>query len=221
MDKKSLIKAALLLLVGCFFVFTQTTSVNAAPKPDENKVIVTEPTTNVDTIYDTYKDNAFELMTKEKEKDSAFGVKEAITNASAAVKTFVWAGVKGLGEFNAVMVKTLFSMDIITAIKQPIMNLTSSIATNMLGIAGTIGIAFVFVILGVKFIGQQRYKRFFGIFLMTILIFTGLSVLKDANTSNSLFDMMFSVDKEVETAFVNINPVLGDVSVPMTEKGKD
>ena len=33
--------------------------------------------------------------------------------------------------------------------------------------------------------------------------------------------MMFSVDKEVETAFVNINPVLGDVSVPMTEKGKD
>lgn len=51
-------------------------------------------------------------------------------------------------------------MDIITAIKQPIMNLTSSIATNMLGIAGTIGIAFVFVILGVKFIGQQRYKRF-------------------------------------------------------------
>lgn len=111
-------------------------------------------------------------------------------------------------------------MDIITAIKQPIMNLTSSIATNMLGIAGTIGIAFVFVILGVKFIGQQRYKRFWY-FLMTILIFTGLSVLKDANTSNSLFDMMFSVDKEVETAFVNINPVLGDVSVPMTEKGKD
>ena len=84
-------------------MFTQTTSVNAAPKPDENKVIVTEPTTNVDTIYDTYKDNAFELMTKKK-KDSAFGVKEAITNASA-VKTFVWAGVKGLGEFNAVMVK--------------------------------------------------------------------------------------------------------------------
>lgn len=49
-------------------MFTQTTAVNAAPKPDENKVIVTEPTTNVDTIYDTYKDNAFELMTKEKEK---------------------------------------------------------------------------------------------------------------------------------------------------------
>ena len=66
MDKKSLIKAALLLLVGCFFVFTQTTSVNPAPQPDENKGIVTEPTTNVDTIYDTYKDNAFELMTKEK-----------------------------------------------------------------------------------------------------------------------------------------------------------
>ena len=95
-------------------------------------------------------------MTKEKKQDSWTGVEEAITNASATIKTFVWSMVKGLGAFNAVMVKTLFSMDIITAIKQPIMNLTSSIATNMLGIAGTIGIAFVFVILGVKFIGQQR-----------------------------------------------------------------
>ncbi|HDO7733134.1 TPA: hypothetical protein P4P49_002935, partial [Enterococcus faecalis] len=135
MNKKSLVKAVLLFLVGCFFVFTQTTAVNAEPKPDENKVIVTEPTTNVDSIYDTYKDNAFELMTKEKKQDSWTGVEEAITNASATIKTFVWSMVKGLGEFNAVMVKTLFSMDIITAIKQPIMNLTSSIATNMLGIA--------------------------------------------------------------------------------------
>ncbi len=78
MDKKSLIKAALLLLVGCFFVFTQTTSVNAAPKPDENKVIVAEPTTNVDTIYDTYKDNAFELMTKEKKRILLLGLKKQL-----------------------------------------------------------------------------------------------------------------------------------------------
>ncbi|MGH2311401.1 hypothetical protein ACQ10P_16625, partial [Enterococcus faecalis] len=77
--------------------------------------------------------------------------------------------------------------DIITGINHPIINLTSSKATNMLVIAGTIGIAFVFVILAVKFIGQQRYKLFFGIFLITILIFTGLTVLKDANTYNSLF----------------------------------
>lgn len=221
LDKKSIVKTVLLVLVGCFFVFTQATSVNAAPKPDENKVIITEPTTNVDVLYDTYKDNAFELMTKEKEQETTFGVKEAITNASAVIKTFIWAAVKGLGQFNAEMVKTLFSMDIITAIKEPIMSLTASIATNMTGIAGTIGIAFVFLILGIKFVGQQKYKRFIGIFLMTIAIFTGLSVLKDANTSNSFFDLMFSVDKEVETAFVNINPVLGDTSVPTTEKVKD
>ena len=59
-------------------MFTQTTSVNAAPKPDENKVIVTEPTTNVDTIYDTYKDNAFELMTKEKKRILLLGLKKQL-----------------------------------------------------------------------------------------------------------------------------------------------
>lgn len=54
-----------------------------------------------------------------------------------------------------------------------------------------------------------------------IFIFMGFFVLKDVNMFNFLFDMMFSVDKEVEIVFVNINLVLGDVSVLMIEKGKD
>lgn len=218
MKKKSLLLTAL-LFVGCFFMFTQSTLVFAAPEPDENKVIVREPTTDVDTIYENYKDNSFELMTKEMEKDSVFGVKEAITNASATLKNFTWAGVKGLGQFNAEMVKFLFSMDVVTPIKQPIQQLTSNIAGNMLSIAGTIGIGFVTLVMGIKFIGEQRFRQALRVFLMTILIFTGLSVCKDANTSDSLFNQMFEADKQIEAAFVKVNPVLNGESVPESKDG--
>lgn len=218
MKKKSLL-LTVLLFVGCFFMFTQSTPVFAAPELDENKVIVREPTTDVDTIYENYKDNSFELMTQEMEKDTFFGVKEAITNASATIKNFTWAGVKGLGQFNAEMVKFLFSMDVVTPIKQPIQQLTSTIAGNMLSIAGTIGIGFVTLIMGIKFIGEQRFRQALRVFLMTILIFTGLSVCKDANTSDSLFNQMFDADKQIEAAFVKVNPVLNGESVPESKDG--
>lgn len=200
-------------------MFTQSVPVYATPEPDENKVIVREPTTDVDTIYENYKDNSFELMTQELEKDTFFGVKEAITNASATLKNFTWAGVKGLGQFNAEMVKFLFSMDVVTPIKQPIQQLTSSIAGNMLSIAGTIGIGFVTLVMGIKFIGEQRFRQALRVFLMTILIFTGLSVCKDATTSGSLFNQMFEADKQIEAAFVKVNPVLNGESVPENKDG--
>lgn len=200
-------------------MFTQSVPVYATPEPDENKVIVREPTTDVDTIYENYKDNSFELMTQELEKDTFFGVKEAITNASATLKNFTWAGVKGLGQFNAEMVTFLFSMDVVTPIKQPIQQLTSSIAGNMLSIAGTIGIGFVTLVMGIKFIGEQRFRQALRVFLMTILIFTGLSVCKDATTSGSLFNQMFEADKQIEAAFVKVNPVLNGESVPESKEG--
>ena len=218
MKKKSLL-LTVLLFVGCFFMFTQSTPVFAAPEPDENKVIIREPTTDVDTIYENYKDNSFELMTQDKPKESLSGISEAITNASAILKNFTWSGVKGLGQFNAEMVKFLFSMDVVTPIKQPIQQLTSNIAGNMLSIAGTIGIGFVTLIMGIKFIGEQRFRQALRVFLMTILIFTGLSVCKDANTSDSLFNQMFDADKQIEAAFVKVNPVLNGESVPESKDG--
>lgn len=216
MKKKLLL---LLLFLGCFFTITQSQTVFAAPEPDENKVVVREPTTDVDTIYENYRDNSFELMTKEY-KDNVFGkVKEAFVNSSAMLKNLIWGAVKGLGQFNAEMVKFLFSMDVVTPIKQPIQQLTSNIAGNMLSIAGTIGIGFVTLVMGIKFIGEQRFRQALRVFLMTILIFTGLSVCKDANTSDSLFNQMFEADKQIEAAFVKVNPVLNGESVPESKDG--
>ncbi|WPH48339.1 hypothetical protein SHT67_14265 (plasmid) [Enterococcus faecalis] len=216
MRRKSLL-VTVLLFVGCFFVFTQSIPVNAAPEPDENKVIIREPTTDVDQIYEIYKDNSFELMTQDMPKESALGIKEAIANTSSTIKNFTWAGVKGLGQFNAEMVKFLFSMDVVTPIKAPIQQLTSSIAENMLSIAGTIGISFVSLVMGIKFAAEQRFKSAVRVFLMTILIFTGLTVCKNANTANSFFNQLFDADKQIEAAFVKVNPVLGGESVSNTK----
>lgn len=216
MKKKLLL---LLLFLGCFFTITQSQTVFAAPEPDENKVIIRESTTDVDTIYENYKNNSFELMTKEYEDNFLGKIKEAFINSSAMLKNLIWGTVKGLGQFNAEMVKFLFSMDVVTPIKQPIQQLTSNIAGNMLSIAGTIGIGFVTLVMAIKFIGEQRFRQALRVFLMTILIFTGLSVCKDANTSDSLFNQMFEADKQIEAAFVKVNPVLNGESVPESKEG--
>lgn len=207
-----------LLLVGCFFLFKPTEAVYATPEPDDNHVVITPATTDVDTLYQQYKDNSFELMTQELEQGSLTGVKEAIVNSSATLKNFTWSGVKGMGQFNAEMVKFLFSLDVVEPLRKPIQQLTSSIAGNMLGIAGTIGICFVALIMLVKFIGEQRFKQAIRVFLMAILIFMGLAICKDANSADSLFNQMFEVDKQIETAFVRINPVLGDHAVPNNDQ---
>uniref|UniRef100_UPI00046C5A92 MAEBL family membrane protein n=1 Tax=Enterococcus faecalis TaxID=1351 RepID=UPI00046C5A92 len=207
--------------VGCFFVFTQTSQVSAEePKPDDNKVVVRPPTTDVDTIYNNYKDNSFQLMTQEKPKESLSGISEAIQNAGSILKNITWTGVKMMGLFNVAMVDLLFNMDIVSQVKKPILALTSSIASNMLGIAGTIGICMVALTMIVKFAIEQRFRRALITFGLAVLTFTGLAICKDANASNSFFNFLLDVDKTVETEFVKINPVLNsqDESLPTTEK---
>lgn len=187
-------------------------------KDVEGEVKITAPTTDPNVLYDRYKDNSFELMTKEKEGSS--GLKKMIANFSGTIKTFFWEATKGLGNVNTEMVKFLFNMDVVSAIRKPIQALTATIATNMLSIAGTIGISFVAITIAIKFAGEQNFKKAFGLFGMTILIFTGLSVLRNSTASDSFFNTIFSIDRTVETGMVSVNPVLGDNSVPL-EKGKD
>ncbi|MEX1541536.1 hypothetical protein AB3I13_13905, partial [Enterococcus sp. C62] len=159
-------------------------------------------------IYDTYKDNSFELMTKEKEGSFLGKIPAAIANSSGVFKSFVWSGVKMLGSFNASMVEFLFDMDVVSNIRESVQKFTSNIATNMLGIAGTIGISFTAIVMFVKFAGEGQLKKSFFVFLMTILVFTGLVILKDPKANNQLFNLAFSLDSTVETAFLKTTPVL-------------
>ncbi|HHA4397001.1 TPA: hypothetical protein ACOBTX_000849 [Enterococcus faecium] len=218
--KKSLKWWTLLLLGGLFFCL-QGATVYADQMNDgvgvtetdrsegenaNDKVEVKEVTTDVDQLYKNYKKNSFELMTNEYDSGGPF--KKLKYNVAGIIKSFVWSGVKMLGEFNASMVEFLFELDIISAIRAPIQNLTQKIADNMLSIAGTIGISFSAIMMAIKYAGEARMKQALRVFLMTILIFTGLSVLKDSGTNKNLFDVLFSLDSTVETAFVKVNPVL-------------
>ncbi|HAP6963055.1 TPA: hypothetical protein IVM98_002659, partial [Enterococcus faecium] len=220
MRKKSLKWWTLLLLGGLFFCL-QGATVSADQMNDgagvtetdrsegenaNDKVEVKEVTTDVDQLYKNYKKNSFELMTNDYE---SMNLKKKLSyNVAGVMKNFVWSGVKMLGEFNASMVEFLFELDIISAIREPIQNLTQKIADNMLSIAGTIGISFSAIMMAIKYAGEARMKQALRVFLMTILIFTGLSVLKDSGTNKNLFDVLFSLDSTVETAFVKVNPVL-------------
>ncbi|MFI3632468.1 hypothetical protein VBH82_14145 [Enterococcus hirae] len=218
MKKRSLI--GVLLIVGCFFLWKTpltgyadqyndgvgVTETNETEKKDEVKQ--NPVTTDVDKIYDTYKDNSFELMTKEKEGSFLGKIPAAIANSSGVFKSFVWSGVKMLGSFNASMVEFLFDMDVVSNIRESVQKFTSNIATNMLGIAGTIGISFTAIVMFVKFAGEGQLKKSFFVFLMTILVFTGLVILKDPKANNQLFNLAFSLDSTVETAFLKTTPVL-------------
>lgn len=209
-----------LLIVGCFFLWKTpltsyadqyndgvgVTETNETEKKDEVKQ--NPVTTDVDKIYDTYKDNSFELMTKEKEGSFLGKIPAAIANSSGVFKSFVWSGVKMLGSFNASMVEFLFDMDVVSNIRESVQKFTSNIATNMLGIAGTIGISFTAIVMFVKFAGEGQLKKSFFVFLMTIFVFTGLVILKDPKANNQIFNLAFSLDSTVETAFFKTTPVL-------------
>ena len=206
--------------MGCFFLWKTpltgyadqyndgvgVTETNETEKKDEVKQ--NPVTTDVDKIYDTYKDNSFELMTKEKEGSFLGKIPAAIANSSGVFKSFVWSGVKMLGSFNASMVEFLFDMDVVSNIRESVQKFTSNIATNMLGIAGTIGISFTAIVMFVKFAGEGQLKKSFFVFLMTIFVFTGLVILKDPKANNQLFNLAFSLDSTVETAFLKTTPVL-------------
>lgn len=91
-----------------------------------DKVEVKEVTTDVDQLYKNYKKNSFELMTNDYE---SMNLKKLSYNVAGVMKNFVWSGVKMLGEFNASMVEFLFELDIISAIREPIQNLTQKLRT--------------------------------------------------------------------------------------------
>lgn len=205
--------------MGCFFLWKTPLTIYADQYDDGTGVIETNDTektevkenpvtTDIDTIYRIYKDNSFELLTKDKEGSFLGKISASISNVSGVVKSFIWSGVKMLGSFNAAMVEFLFDMDVVSTIRGSIQKFTANIASNMLGLAGTIGISFTSILMFIKFVGEGQIKKSAFVFLMTIFVFTGLVFLKDPKANNQLFDTFFSLDATVETAFLKTTPVL-------------
>src|SRR5699024_3482321 len=55
---------------------------------------------------------------------------------------------------------------------------------------------------------------------MTVFTFTGLAILKDVNSADSVATTILNVDKAVETSFVQVNPayINGDKVAPSTSQ---
>lgn len=209
-NKKKWKKRAILLCTCFFLLFAFSGISNAEPSPDNPDVNVEEATDDTDLIYERYKDNSFELMTKEG--------KGIVANISGGIKSFFWSGVVGIGKFNVEMVRFMFALDIVTPIKVPIQTLTAGIATNMTSLASTIGICIVALVMLLKYFGEQRYKQIFRVFFMTIAIFTGLSILSDGSANDTAFTKLMDIDSAIEAKFVSINPVFGGNSIEDKDK---
>lgn len=170
-----------------------------------NELEVKEPPVNDVELYQRYQDNSFQILTKE--ATSLLGVKAALLNVGGTLKEIVWAGVLNTGKANAVMVHFLFSYDLDSAIKTPIVNLTASMADGMLTIASSLGILSVALILMFKFVAEQQFRQVLRTFFMTIGVFTGLVLFSNSNNNDSLASKVVDIDNYVEAQFVKVNPV--------------
>lgn len=218
-QKQFWIKSFIILLVFTFmFVITQMTHASV----DGNGVNVESIISDPGTIYERYKENSFQLMTKPYESDALFGgaIEEMYNNISGTIKNMIWSAVRAVGAFNTTMVKYLFNLDLVSQVKQPFVNLTASIAQSMIGVAGTIGISIVALLMVIKFAVEQRFRSAFILFLMTVFTFTGLAILKDVNSADSVATTILNVDKAIETSFVQVNPAFinGDKVAPSTSQ---
>lgn len=174
-----------------------------------------DPTDDTNTIYERYKDNSFELMTKEYE--SLNGFKKMFVNSTGLLKNFSWGGVFYTGLFNTELVKFMYSLDVISPLKNGLKSMTATIAGSMLSIAGTVAIIFVSFVMAFKFMAEQKMKSVFRIFFMTIAIFTCLVLLKDINANGSIIDKALNLDSAIEREFLKINPVFDGVSIDTKE----
>ncbi|HIZ66988.1 MAG TPA: hypothetical protein H9965_00660 [Candidatus Streptococcus faecavium] len=218
-QKQFWIKTLIIIFVFTFmFVVTQMTHATV----DSNGVNVESIVSDPASIYERYKENSFQLMTKPYESSALFGgaIEEMYNNISGTIKNMVWSAVRAVGAFNTTMVKYLFNLDLVSQVKQPFVNLTASIAQSMIGVAGTIGISIVALLMAIKFAVEQRFRSAFVLFLMTVFTFTGLAILKDVNSADSLATTILNVDKAVETSFVQVNPAFinGDKVTPSTSQ---
>ncbi len=171
-------------------------------------------------LYSRYKDNSFQLMTKE--ATSLTGLKASIQNLSGGLKEFIWSGIVNTGRFNTAMVGMLFSFDLDTKIKQPILNITASMASGMLSIASSIGIIAVTLIMVFKYIAEQKVRSAFFVFLTTIGIFTTLVCFSSSTRNESISSYVVDIDNKVESTFVTVNPTFSEeTKIDTTNKNSE
>lgn len=163
-----------------------------------------DPTDDTDEIYKRYKNNSFTLMNKE--FTGLAKLFSFVQNFSAMWKTIWWGGVVMTGRVNTVVTHQLFSLDIASAIKDPIQQLTLKISTNLTNVATSVGLAAIVLFMLARYVTTQDFKKVFQIFLMTILTFVAFAFFNNPSSNKYFFDSVISIDNYLEESFAGINP---------------
>ncbi|MBC1639909.1 hypothetical protein HB936_13830 [Listeria welshimeri] len=163
------------------------------------------------TIYREYENFSFPLMTKD--SGSLSPVTQANASMAIAAKNGTWEATKFVGELNAEATSFLFDFDAMKPIRQPILDITNEMANSLLGVATTLGVMALAVIMIIKFAMEQNFKQVLLVFLMAVLVVTSMVTMGNPARSKAIMSIATDLDTGVAGAFMSNSKAL--------ETGKD
>ncbi|EAC9721721.1 hypothetical protein LL50_14840 [Listeria monocytogenes] len=158
------------------------------------------------TIYREYENFSFPLMTKE--SGSLNPMTKTIASMNVSMKSGTWEATKFVGTLNAKATGFLFDYDAMKPIKQPILNITNEMANSLLGVATTLGVMIMAVIMIVKFAMEQNFKQVLLVFLMAVLVVASMITMANPGRSKAIMNLATDLDTAVAGAFMNSNKAL-------------
>lgn len=135
-------------------------------------------------------------------------------------KNFMWEAAKITGQVNAVSIGFLFDFDAMKPIRQPILNITNGLAGSMLGLTTTLGAGIMALIMVVKFVMEQNFKRALLVFGMAVLVTTCFVVMKDSVQSKKVMTLATEVDTAIANKLVEKVPIIDGSTSSSAMKGK-
>ncbi|EAD8646840.1 hypothetical protein AF450_14735 [Listeria monocytogenes] len=189
------------ILWGCTSSFVQ------AEETIKDKPVSDDPV----TIYREYNNFSFPLMTKD--SGSLSPVTQANASMAIAAKNGTWEATKFVGELNAEATGFLFDFDAMKPIRQPILDITNEMANSLLGVATTLGVMALAVIMIIKFAMEQNFKQVLLVFLMAVLVVTSMVTMGNPARSKAIMSIATDLDTGVAGAFMSNSKAL--------ETGKD
>lgn len=158
------------------------------------------------SVYRDYENFSFPLMTKE--PGSLNPVTKTIANMGVGIKAGTWEATKFVGLLNAKATGFLFDLDAMKPIRQPILNLTNGLADSLIGIATTLGVMALALIMLIKFVMEQNLKQALLVFIMAVLVIASMLAMSDPNKSKAIMTVATDLDTAVAGAFMNSNKAL-------------
>lgn len=184
-----------------------TEIVEPANKDKEKETIQDKKVTDDPVrIYRDYENFSFPLMTKE--PGSSNPITKTIANMGVGIKNGTWEAVKFVGMLNAKATGFLFDYDAMKPVRQPILDLTNVLADSLLGLATTLGVIVMAVIMVIKFVLEQSFKQAILVFIMGTLVVTAIITMSNPERSKSVMSVATDLDTAVAGAFMNANTAL-------------